>query len=366
MTSLRPYQSRAVDFLAANSRALCICPAGGGKTIIGAAALARAKGPNSRIGWACNTREQVDQGKAALAAAGVVPEWVKCVAGIDLEDVAGIDLLVIDETHHLIAASWLAVAMGCQGTIWGLTATPTTGSEERDALFFAFWQGKTITVSRAEVMAGGHLASGSVVVLDVDSQGEFDAAIESAAKIEADKLIRRFRFLNPDELKRRAIWQATLSAVIANTNRESAAVAVAVDEIANDKSVLVLVAQIDQGNQLTAKIPGAFFVHGKLSIKARRAAIQGFRDGSLRCMVATSLADEGMDVPRASVLILATVGRSAAKVEQRSGRVMRPHESKEFGVVYDFADRGAKMAYYQHLARLKTYKALGYSIHSNN
>jgi superfamily II DNA or RNA helicase len=365
MTTLRPYQSRAVDFLAANPRALCICPAGGGKTIIGAAALAKVATPTSRIGWACNTREQVQQGQAALAVAGVVPQWVKCVAGIEAKDTEGLDFLVLDECHHLPAATWFVVANACKGTIWGLTATPRTEDADRDALFFAFWQDKTITIDRKEVMAGGHLASGLVFIRDLDAQGSFDTEINQKAKAETDKIMRKCRWLNREEQERRNIYRFTVEAVIANEARASDVVSTALTEMGNGKSVLVLVAQVEQGKALAERIPNSVVVYAKLGAKKRREAIEGTRSGAIRCMIATSLADEGLDIPRLSVVILATVGRSAAKLEQRTGRTMRPFEGKTFGVVYDYADRGAKMAYYQHLARLKTYKALGYSINPN-
>ena len=362
MKTLRPYQQRASDYLAANKRAICVCPAGGGKTIIAASALAKAKRDGSRIGWACNTREQVDQGAAALAAFGVEPEWVKCVAGIKPTDVEGLDFLVLDECQHLVAPSWMKIALAGKGAIWGLTATPESRNAERDKVFSDFWAGNVTEVTLEEVKAGGHLAKGVIRVVDVDREGEFDAEIEETSKIEADKLIRRFRFLDREELKRRAIWKTTLDVVLSNANRENAAVELANESIADGKSVLVLVLQIEQGKALEAKIPGSLFVSAKTPKKARKAAMEAFRDGSLKCMIATSLADEGMDVPRASVLILATVGRSLIKVIQRAGRVMRPCEGKEFGVVYDFADRGASMAKFQHFARVKIYRSLGYSV----
>jgi superfamily II DNA or RNA helicase len=214
-------------------------------------------------------------------------------------------------------------------------------------------------------MEGGHLAKGMVVIRDIDRPGCFDTEINSKAAAETAKIMRKCRWLNREEQERRNIYRFTVEAVIANEARASDVVSLALAEIANGESVLVLVAQVEQGKALAECIAGSVVVYAKLGAKKRRESIEGFRDGSIRCMIATSLADEGLDVPRASVLILATVGRSASKLEQRTGRVMRPHESKTFGVVYDYADRGAKMAYYQHLARLKTYKALGYSINPN-
>jgi len=365
--NLRPYQSRAVEFLAARTgpgaRALCVCPAGGGKTIIGASALARAAEPWDRIGWACNTREQVEQGQAALKAAGVEAAWVRCVAGISRADTAGLDFLIVDEVHHLPASSWSLIADACPGAIWGLTATPKSPDPERNFWFARFWgEGNTITIPRAEVMAGGHLAQGRVVILDLDQPGEFDATITAAAQLESLKMSRRFPVLDPGELYRRAQWRVTLDLLIENPARNAAVVTTAHREIEAGHSVLVLVAEIDQGQRFAEKIPGAVVAHSKMGAKKRREAIGAFRDGSLRCLIATSLADEGLDVPRASVLILATAGRSGAKLEQRTGRVMRPHEGKGVGLVYDFADQGASMARSQGLARRRVYRQLGYKV----
>jgi len=365
--NLRLYQSRAVAHLAARNepgaKALCVCPAGGGKTIIGAAALAAAAQPWDRIGWACNTREQVEQGQAALDRAGVNAAWVRCVAGLTREDAAGLDFLVVDECHHIGAPSWAMFADACRGAIWGLTATPKSPDLERNFWFERFWgEGNTIVIPRAEVMAGGHLAAGRVVILDLDEQGEFDATIQAAAQIESLKMSRRFPALDPVELYRRAQWRVTLDLLIENPARNAAVVETAHREIQRGQSVLILVAEVEQGERFAAKIEGAVVAHSKMGAKKRREAIAAFRDGSLRCLIATSLADEGLDVPRASVLILATAGRSGAKLEQRTGRVMRPHEGKGVGLVYDFADQGASMARSQGLARRRVYKQLGYHV----
>ena len=360
---LRHYQQRCADFLALRKRALCVVPAGGGKTIIAASALAMIADPWDRIGWACNTREQVEQGKAALAAVGLSVAWVKCIAGLQREDTAEIDFLVIDETHHLPSRTWSLVTDACQGVIWGLTATPKSGDPDRDWMFRRFWgEGNTIKVDREEVIAGGHLALGRVVILDIDQPGEFDDEIEAEAKAAAILMQRKCRMLAKDEVLRRCKWQVTLSRLIENPMRHAACVATAGREMENGQSVLILVAQIEQGQKLKDVITDSELAHSKMGTKKRRAAIAAFRNGSLRCLIATSLADEGMDVPRASCLILMTAGRSGSKIEQRTGRVMRPHEGKGVGLVYDFADAGASMAKAQGLARRRVYKQLGYSV----
>lgn len=396
--NLRPYQDRAASFLAARStpgaKALCVCPAGGGKTVIGATALARAADPFDRIGWACNTREQVEQAQAALSAAGVVAVWVGCVAGLRPEHAAAVDFLVIDECHHLASAvTWQMLFAACKGVVWGLTATPRSGDLDRDDFFKKLWPSGTIIIPREEVQGGGHLARGIVRVLDIDEPGEFDddIATDTARHVLEDFATwRKFadgirpvmangdytseacrtilakiaedqgeRF---DTAAKRHEWRQALKRVLENPRRNATAVEIARDEMAADKTVIILVGKIEQGQHIADQIPSAVMAHSKMGKKARKAAMDGMRDGSIRCMVATSLADEGLDIPRASVLIYATFGRSIRLVEQRSGRVMRTHAEKEFGVVYDFADAGASMARAQSKARQRVYKQLGYTI----
>ncbi len=171
--------------------------------------------------------------------------------------------------------------------------------------------------------------------------------------------MNRFRHANREELYNRARWRFTAEAIRNNTNRNSVIVALANEAVG---SVLVLVATIEHGEQLAAWIAGAVLVHAKIGKKKRAQAIEDFRSGQIRCMVATSLADEGLDVPRAAVLILASGGRSAGKIEQRAGRVLRPFEGKTCGIVHDFTDRGSAMGHAQARARSKVYRSLGYTV----
>jgi len=84
----------------------------------------------------------------------------------------------------------------------------------------------------------------------------------------------------------------------------------------------------------------AEFLNATLSSKRRQTLLNAFRDGEIDCMIATSLADEGLDVPIISGEILAGGKRGKTKIRQRVGRVLRPHEDKRDARVVDFIDDG--------------------------
>lgn len=61
-------------------------------------------------------------------------------------------------------------------------------------------------------------------------------------------------------------------------------------------------------------------------------------DGSIRVLIATSLADEGLDLPILDTVVLATPSGSATRTEQRMGRACRPLSGKLEPLVVDIVD----------------------------
>ncbi|WP_045118975.1 DEAD/DEAH box helicase [Haliangium ochraceum] len=66
--------------------------------------------------------------------------------------------------------------------------------------------------------------------------------------------------------------------------------------------------------------------------------LEAFRDGRLAVLVASTVADEGLDVPRLGRLVLAYPGRAKGRLTQRLGRLMRPHPDKDGAILYDVVD----------------------------
>jgi superfamily II DNA or RNA helicase len=369
---LRDYQSEGSAFLTARRRACVVAPAGSGKTIIAAhavEAVTRTEPEKKwRVGWFANTREQVEQGTAALGKIdwGNHPDRsvtidIECVAS--MPDTDRYNLIVIDEGHHIPASTWHRLAVSDRAIVWGLTATPWHEDEDRNAIMEEVFR-EFHTIDREDVIASGHLATAEVWMHDLDLEDQFADEIDTFVEHEVEARCRKFRFVPRETHERRARWQITQLTVQANERRnERIRDLVQIDAGAKGQSVLVLVGSIDHGHMIGQSLGLVHeVVHSKMGNKKRAAAIAAFKSRELRVMIATSLADEGLDVPCASVLVLAAGGRSAGKIEQRTGRVLRPYPGKESGVIHDFMDRGAPLAYAQALARIRTYRKLGYTI----
>lgn len=362
---LRDYQSASVDFLAPRKRAFLISPAGSGKTIMAASAVARAIQPFQKVGWLCGTVEQRDQGIAALGRVegpeGVTID-VQCAAA--RPDFSDCDVVVIDEAAHATAkGTWLPVIANLKPSAicWGFSATPWGEDEDRNKelreIFKEFY-----TVTREQVQNSGHLALARVLFHRLDSPGEFDDEIARATNIETLRRCRKFPMIAEWEHRRRAQWQCTLDTLKQNRTRNAHICYTASAAAAAGHSTLVLVQSIEHGLELSAATPGSELVYSKVAAKKRKALMDNFRSGELKILFGTQVCDEGVDFPRASVLVLAAGGRARGRVEQRTGRILRPFGDKDFGQVHDYTDEGAIFAAAQARAREKLYRDLNYTV----
>lgn len=79
-------------------------------------------------------------------------------------------------------------------------------------------------------------------------------------------------------------------------------------------------------------------------------------------VIATRLADEGLDLPRLDTLILAAAARSRVRLEQQIGRVMRTASGKRDAVCFDLADVRIGAYARQVRERLDYYADVGYAV----
>ena len=368
--TLRDYQCPAVRALVQARRGIVKAPAGSGKTIVGAAALCqwsipRAKlwGRRPKVAWVANTLEQIDQAKAAIerfpAIAQSAEVTTACYAsGIAL---AQFDLVICDECHHAAAPEARTMLEGHEGARWGLSATPERADDLKESVFALI--GPIIhEVPRESLVTAGQLAKAKVTIHQPNQKNELDGAIMAQAMPVFHERMRRYgRFVSHDEQRNRCIWQAALElGIIANAKRNAKIIDLATKHA--QEATLIIIGNIEHGEALSSRIAGSQVVHSKMGAKRRRLALAAFAERQLPCAIATSLADEGLDLPMANVLILAAAGRSAAKAEQRTGRVLRAYQDKTHGQIHDFMDVGHYFLLAQSNRRIALYRSLGYEV----
>lgn len=123
-------------------------------------------------------------------------------------------------------------------------------------------------------------------------------------------------------------------------------------------SSLVLVKQKKHGRLLQELLPGSIFLSGNDPGAERARVYDAMRTGRLDHLIATTIADMGLDLPVLQNLVLAGGGKSSTRHLQRVGRVARPFPGKTFARVVDFDDSHVHKWFREHArARRKIEKA---------
>ena len=100
---------------------------------------------------------------------------------------------------------------------------------------------------------------------------------------------------------------------------------------------------------------------GEVTAKKREAVLARVRSGELRVVVATQLADEGLDLPMVDAVVLAAPSSHKPATRQRVGRACRALEGKRTPIVVDVVDDG-DWALRKWSARKSLYRSLWWPI----
>ncbi len=161
-------------------------------------------------------------------------------------------------------------------------------------------------------------------------------------------------------------YHALMEALTADADRNALIVAHVIQEARAGHHILVLserIAHVQTLYQLCREV--APDIHAEVltgtTTKSRRVELlEAMRQGNLSILFASKIADEGLDLPALDRIVLATGGRSASRVAQQVGRIMRPAPGKVGATVLDFVDSGSPVLAAQAKARFwRVYKPLG-------
>lgn len=332
----REYQSAAIDRAGTKRQGYFVAPCGSGKTDIGVQLIARWGLPTlvivhtrelmrqwcDRIEWRLGFRPVTFGGGKKTPITGSERVIVATVQMLRRSPMLMAQLavcrkhVIVDECHHTPASTFTNVLAKLNPWVrHGFTAT----ERRADGLsaMLQWWIGpKLAEVSRDELERSGHIIRPTLRVITTRLQGVYDPE-------EPGDYTRLMRKLVDDtdrlELIAReiAVWH------------ESGRVHV------------VLTGSIEYGERIYNLLRDPLkpvMCHGRLSKADRDEAFDDVFAKRANVIIATSLADEGLDIPMLSDLWLVTPTRSEAKTEQRVGRVCRPCDGKPPPRVHDFVD----------------------------
>lgn len=271
--------------------------------------------------------------------------------------------ILVHNCHHAATApGWRSQIESFNGPLWGFTATPPERDENPDEYeVFRNLFHEVYEVDRKDV---GRLAHAKVVLLketDPDAGYRIDQFIANTLPIRQRQLANSGM---PDgQIYATVAWNAVIEeGIVNNYNRSMAAILTAKRHVNAGDSVLVLANQVEHCKAIAEAIPHARACWAGMGRPKRSRALESFSTGIVKCLVATSLADEGLDIPRANILVMLSGGRNRAKTEQRTGRVLREFSGKDHGIIYDFEDSFHRLMNKHAERRQEKYIELGYEI----
>jgi superfamily II DNA or RNA helicase len=332
--------------------------------------------------WLGQTREQVEQAKNALGLNGPQPgRWtpsgietfaidVKCWQGVsDNDDLSQYDVFVADEIHSA-TDSLYAISQRCKNSWWkiGLTATYVR-NDDRELLIEAAFGECVVSIPAERVLAEGHLCPGKVIFLPVGEPDEIKRLVEQEASQELEEALRRYR--DPEQREqqgRRIMWRyAQKLGVRESKMRNGLAAMTALTALEKNEVVLILVDTKEQGRAIKKLIPGSQFVFAGMPVKEGRRdeLVADLNEGRLNCLIATDLANQGLDVPRVATIIRARSGKggkSGYLIQQQAARAQRTHGEKQVATIIDFLDQHHPMLLAQSWKRVQEYKKQKFQI----
>lgn len=344
-------QQRAVDTMFREEQGLLIRPPGTGKTEIATAFMAKAKTRSLVLvhtedilnQWVERVEKNIPelQGKV-----GVIRGKTCNIEQITIATVQTLyrsylekpdkwwrqfGAIIADEAHHVSAATWEAVLNTCPAYYrFGFTASPTRADGMHPTMKFIIGP----IIHREKF-------SSSVKLEVVTARTSFKAAYRGSFD-----------------------WGPLLNKLIHDERRNAHIARIADREVDKGNSVLVLSRRIEHLQNIAAAMRNdtEILAAATSKKKARAEILRDFKTGKVRCVLATQLADEALDVPILNRVLLTFPGKHEGRIIQQIGRAIRQHSEKEDAVIFDFVDRSVRPLRRQASERRRTYIKEGIEI----
>ncbi len=360
---LRDYQREAINAWSSNSyQGIIALPTGSGKTIIGMAAIATLNEKSLIVTY---TKDQLTQWVDSLlrftniqpALIGMYYSEEKRIAPITLttyqtafkyvsELMQHFTFLLIDEVHHLPAEKFKYIALNLPAPHrMGLSATPYR-EDGKHLMLFPLMGGVVYYKAPAELAEKGFLAPYEIITVHVKLTPE-----ERKKYLE---LIRSYRALvgnsrfedvlkaakngNPTALEALKIHTSIKLLVQKSKSKVEKVKEIIESELRKGNKIIVFAHYVDLAEDIANDV-GGLLLTGDVDKGRRDLILSRFKQMKSGVLVVTTVGDEGLDIPDASVGILVAGTGSRRQFIQRLGRLLRPKEGKK-AVLYEVVVRG--------------------------
>lgn len=353
----RSYQTSGILRLESKTQGMIVLPPGGGKTRLGVAAIARI-GRTAIVlvhtddlldQWVHEIRDKlqlepgvVNADHKDFNASVVVASVFSLVPILEADPLIGLrfGFVIIDESHHVAAVTQQRALRHLSARHrLGLSATPDREDGHGKLVDWSFGSRLLVKTVR-ELVDSGFLMMPRVV--EVPTAFEFEMETSDPRRI--TKLHR---------------------ALTADKERNQIIVELVLWEVQAGETVLLLSNRKDHcrklGKLLTAMGVDARVVVGTTVKSQRKGALDDLRAGLASVVIATSLADEGLNVERLSRIVLAFPERARGKTVQRVGRLTRQWEGKD-PVLFDVVDKQVEMLARRAGERRRAYRSIGIDV----
>lgn len=232
---------------------------------------------------------------------------------------------------------------------WGLTATPFYRTQYDNLLLEGVTGALICQIGNAELIEQGHLTPPRVVMKKVPGTLQVTAPKWKPGNTKAGG--KYWRDVEDLGIKFNVIRNKLI-----------------VDEMKNGPFPCLVLCKTTEQAEMIQKLYHTDMglttplLTGKTSAKQRRQAIADLRSGALRVIIATTIFDEGVDIPELSKVILASGGKSRVKQLQRAGRGLRTAPGKEEVTIIDFQDTHHSLLKKHALERYNAWKEEEFAI----
>lgn len=256
-----------------------------------------------------------------------------------MKEVDKFDVLVLDEGHHLSAATWLNLLTNCEKAdyVYGLTATPYR-EDGMDLALFAFCGKIVVNKTCKWGIEQGWLKPASVYSVTVpvkDSRGREITLSKDVIRAKAYKTLVQSGSVFKELQKRLLAAQAA------------------------GRRCLVLFKTVTAGKAFIAFCGGS--LNMKLAEAKSKKAIDEFRKGTVQILVSNDrLLSEGIDIPACNCLFTLLNNKSRITTMQAVGRILR--KEKGNAIVVDIVPLGFKPFEEYRKVRLNTYLEITHDI----